>query len=73
MCKWRQVQHIFAQCNHVYNLPDEMIQCDDRWCKFSTIHPADCGPNCKTTCWQYRQFPQQYSARRHILVRETTH
>ncbi|GLB34981.1 putative cyclin family protein [Lyophyllum shimeji] len=67
MCRWRQVQHIFALCNHVYNVPDEMIQCDDRWCKFSTTHPADCGPNCKNTCWQYRQFPQQRRERRAIL------
>ncbi|RDB21342.1 hypothetical protein Hypma_011577 [Hypsizygus marmoreus] len=61
MCKWRQVQHIFTLCNHVYSLPDEMIRCDDRWCKFSTTHPSNCGPNCKNTCWQYRQFPEQYN------------
>ncbi|TFK76473.1 hypothetical protein BDN72DRAFT_852786 [Pluteus cervinus] len=36
------------------------IGCDDRYCKFSQAHPEDCGPNCKTTCWQYRQFPEQY-------------
>ncbi|KIP09130.1 hypothetical protein PHLGIDRAFT_51166, partial [Phlebiopsis gigantea 11061_1 CR5-6] len=38
------------------------IQCDDRFCKFSTTHPPDCvSPRCTDTCWQYRQFPQQFS------------
>ncbi|THU90720.1 hypothetical protein K435DRAFT_968547, partial [Dendrothele bispora CBS 962.96] len=33
---------------------------EDRYCKFSVRHPPDCGPNCSRTCWQYRQFPEQY-------------
>ncbi|KAF8228193.1 hypothetical protein L208DRAFT_1146822, partial [Tricholoma matsutake] len=37
------------------------IQCDDRFCKFSTTHPDNCSPNCLQTCWQYRQFPEQYN------------
>ncbi|KAG5715239.1 hypothetical protein E4T56_gene3029 [Termitomyces sp. T112] len=64
MCKWRQVQHFYAVCKHAYNLPDELIQCEDRYCKFSSTHPGgavDCGPKCRNTCWQYRQFPQQYN------------
>ncbi|KAF9451054.1 hypothetical protein P691DRAFT_664039, partial [Macrolepiota fuliginosa MF-IS2] len=36
------------------------IECDDRYCKFSKKHPQYCGVDCVKTCWQYRQFPQQY-------------
>jgi hypothetical protein len=43
-------------------LTGQQIQCDDRYCRFSTSHPSDCvPPNCSKTCWPYRQFPQQYS------------
>ncbi|KIJ12571.1 hypothetical protein PAXINDRAFT_82700, partial [Paxillus involutus ATCC 200175] len=38
------------------------IVCENRNCKFSPSHPRDCvPPKCKQTCWQYRQYPQQYS------------
>ncbi|KZT33021.1 hypothetical protein SISSUDRAFT_993506 [Sistotremastrum suecicum HHB10207 ss-3] len=43
------------------NLTRAQLQCDNRYCKFSTTHPADCvPPNCTRTCWQYRQYPQIY-------------
>ncbi|KII88532.1 hypothetical protein PLICRDRAFT_627328 [Plicaturopsis crispa FD-325 SS-3] len=65
MCHWRRVGHIYKRCNHMYQLPEEMIQCDDRYCKFSTSHPSNCvPPKCTQTCWQYRQAPQSYT--RHI-------
>ncbi|KAH6918609.1 hypothetical protein BKA70DRAFT_21932 [Coprinopsis sp. MPI-PUGE-AT-0042] len=54
-----RITDVFQGCGHAYRLPDEMLQCDDRFCKFSTTHPDNCGPNCKTSCWQYRQFPEQ--------------
>jgi len=66
MCRWRQIQDHYAQCDHSYRLPDEMVYCPDRWCKFSPYHVNEegvhvdrCGPECTTTCWQYRQFPEQ--------------
>ncbi|KAI6039048.1 hypothetical protein EDC04DRAFT_2569019, partial [Pisolithus marmoratus] len=38
------------------------VQCDNRYCKFSSTHPSTCiPPGCTNSCWQYRQFPQQYS------------
>ncbi|KIL70219.1 hypothetical protein M378DRAFT_67612, partial [Amanita muscaria Koide BX008] len=38
------------------------IKCYSAICKFSPSHPSDCvAPQCARTCWQYRQFPQQYS------------
>ncbi|KAF9452990.1 hypothetical protein P691DRAFT_720397 [Macrolepiota fuliginosa MF-IS2] len=38
------------------------IKCDLAQCRFSPAHPPDCQlPHCKQTCWQYRQYPQQYS------------
>ncbi|KAI5890522.1 uncharacterized protein SCHCODRAFT_02506897, partial [Schizophyllum commune H4-8] len=38
------------------------IQCTSRTCKFSPNHPPTCvPPRCTQTCWQYRQFPEQYS------------
>ncbi|RDX47495.1 hypothetical protein OH76DRAFT_1354126 [Lentinus brumalis] len=61
MCHWRRVRNYYKRCRHYLDLPDEMIQCDDRHCKFSDRHPPDCrGARCIQTCWQYRQFPQQY-------------
>ncbi|THV08337.1 hypothetical protein K435DRAFT_8132 [Dendrothele bispora CBS 962.96] len=41
--------------------PEEEIKCDLVNCKFSPAHPHNC-PRCQQTCWQYRQFPQQYCA-----------
>ncbi|OCH95520.1 hypothetical protein OBBRIDRAFT_745188 [Obba rivulosa] len=62
MCHWRRVRNHYKRCGHYIDLPDEMIQCDDRFCKFSTSHPRNCvPPRCTETCWQYRQFPQQYN------------
>ncbi|TFK71774.1 hypothetical protein BDN72DRAFT_764355, partial [Pluteus cervinus] len=38
------------------------IKCDLVNCRFSPVHPSTCqAPQCTQTCWQYRQFPQQYS------------
>ncbi|KAF8980790.1 hypothetical protein BDQ17DRAFT_1380381 [Cyathus striatus] len=56
MCRLRQVVEIYALCGHRYAL----IRCEDRFCKFSVTHPGNCGPDCRKTCWQYRQFPEQY-------------
>ncbi|KAJ7285863.1 hypothetical protein C8J57DRAFT_650746 [Mycena rebaudengoi] len=61
MCRWRQVQNTYAGCGHVYQLPDQEIHCDSVKCKFSPYHPRNCGPSCSTTCWQYRQFPEQFA------------
>ncbi|KAI6109837.1 hypothetical protein F5141DRAFT_810955 [Pisolithus sp. B1] len=62
MCHWRRVQNTYKICGHVYDMPDEMIQCDNRYCKFSSTHPGTCvPPGCTNSCWQYRQFPQQYN------------
>ncbi|KAG1756813.1 uncharacterized protein EDB91DRAFT_37098 [Suillus paluster] len=62
MCHWRRVRNTYNQCSHVYDLDDEMIRCDDLYCKFSSSHPSTCvPPSCTTTCWQYRQFPQQFN------------
>ncbi|KAF8582681.1 hypothetical protein K439DRAFT_1350615, partial [Ramaria rubella] len=61
-CDGDRVCNKFTVCGHSYDLPEEMIQCDSRWCKFSSTHPQDCsGPECKRTCWQYRQYPQVYA------------
>ncbi|KAF7778748.1 hypothetical protein Agabi119p4_3093 [Agaricus bisporus var. burnettii] len=60
MCRWRQVKHRYTLCQHMIGEPDKLIECEDRFCKFSPNHPRDCGPGCANTCWQYRQFPQQY-------------
>ncbi|KAH9854137.1 hypothetical protein C2E23DRAFT_85038 [Lenzites betulinus] len=55
------VRNNYKRCGHYIDLPDEMIQCEDRFCKFSTTHPRNCvPPRCTETCWQYRQFPEQY-------------
>ncbi|KIM52412.1 hypothetical protein SCLCIDRAFT_141149 [Scleroderma citrinum Foug A] len=62
MCRWRHVRNVYLACGHAFTLPDELIVCDNRNCKFSPNHPPDCTPpKCKQTCWQYRQYPQQYS------------
>ncbi|KII94925.1 hypothetical protein PLICRDRAFT_33756 [Plicaturopsis crispa FD-325 SS-3] len=61
MCYLRQVRNVYSKCGHGITLPDEEIKCDLRNCKFSPVHPKNCGPRCSQTCWQYRQFPQQYS------------
>ncbi|KAJ4469459.1 hypothetical protein C8J55DRAFT_524013 [Lentinula edodes] len=61
MCRYRQVQNTYSRCGHVIREPDVLIPCADRFCKFSAYHPPDCGPNCSKTCWQYRQFPEQYN------------
>ncbi|KAF9052609.1 hypothetical protein BJ165DRAFT_1441347 [Panaeolus papilionaceus] len=53
MCRWRQIQDTFATCGHSYRL----VYCPEPDCKFSPLHPTDC-PNCTTTCWQYRRFPE---------------
>ncbi|KAH9939981.1 hypothetical protein B0H21DRAFT_697906, partial [Amylocystis lapponica] len=38
------------------------IQCESRTCKFSPNHPRNCvPPRCSGTCWQYHQWPQQFS------------
>ncbi|KAF9478158.1 hypothetical protein BDN70DRAFT_809379, partial [Pholiota conissans] len=38
------------------------IKCDLVNCKFSPAHPKTCQPpSCTQTCWQYHQYPQQYS------------
>ncbi|KAI0346808.1 hypothetical protein BDW22DRAFT_1321515, partial [Trametopsis cervina] len=38
------------------------IKCESTTCKFSPVHPPDCvPPSCSQTCWQYRQYPEQYS------------
>lgn len=58
MCRWRRVRNIY-NCGHYVDLEDELVQCVDSRCKFSDMHPAQC-PNCRSTCWQYRQFPETY-------------
>ncbi|KAJ3722525.1 hypothetical protein C8R42DRAFT_45518 [Lentinula raphanica] len=60
MCYWRRVRNIYTRCGHGVNLPEEEIKCDLVNCKFSPAHRPNC-PNCSQTCWQYRQYPQQYS------------
>ncbi|KAL6308986.1 hypothetical protein BKA93DRAFT_814916 [Sparassis latifolia] len=58
MCHWRRVRNHYRRCGHYIDL----IQCADRYCKFSSTHPNDCvPPQCTESCWQYRQFPQQYT------------
>ncbi|PAV23370.1 hypothetical protein PNOK_0043800 [Pyrrhoderma noxium] len=38
------------------------ITCVNPKCKFSSTHPLDClPPQCRQTCWQYRQYPEQYN------------
>ncbi|KAI0062289.1 hypothetical protein BV25DRAFT_667259 [Artomyces pyxidatus] len=62
MCHWRRVTNTFLRCGHNHDLPEEMIVCDSRWCKFSDRHPPDClPPACTQTCLQFRQFPQMFN------------
>ncbi|KAF8136330.1 hypothetical protein EV363DRAFT_1319320 [Boletus edulis] len=62
MCYWRRVQNTYKRCGHAYDLPDQMIECDNQHCRFSPTHPSTCVPPvCTETCWQFRQFPQQYT------------
>ncbi|KAF7775897.1 hypothetical protein Agabi119p4_4290 [Agaricus bisporus var. burnettii] len=62
MCYWRRVRNVYKRCGHAQNMQDEEIKCDLMKCRFSPAHPAECQPPiCKETCWQYRQYPQQYS------------
>ncbi|KIK93449.1 hypothetical protein PAXRUDRAFT_145081 [Paxillus rubicundulus Ve08.2h10] len=45
-----------------YTADPLQIKCDLRHCKFSPKHPPNCvPPQCTKTCWQYRQYPQQYA------------
>ncbi|TDL18945.1 hypothetical protein BD410DRAFT_727879, partial [Rickenella mellea] len=38
------------------------IHCVNPKCKFSPNHPIDClPPYCLRTCWQCRQYPQNYA------------
>ncbi|KAJ6596863.1 hypothetical protein DFH09DRAFT_1132934 [Mycena vulgaris] len=60
MCRWRQVQHTYTGCGHIYQVPNQEILCESARCKFSPAHPKKCGPNCSSTCWQYHQFPEQH-------------
>ncbi|KAJ8077769.1 hypothetical protein PM082_002202 [Marasmius tenuissimus] len=60
MCRRRFVRNIYTQCGHALNLPEKIISCSSSRCKFSPEHPPDCY-DCKKTCWQYHQFPEQYS------------
>ncbi|KAL1755160.1 hypothetical protein FB107DRAFT_214238 [Schizophyllum commune] len=56
------VCHVYLLCGHVENMPDQLIMCTSRTCKFSPNHPSTCvPPECTRTCWQYRQYPEQYS------------
>ncbi|KAF9053646.1 hypothetical protein BDZ89DRAFT_1107319 [Hymenopellis radicata] len=45
MCRYRQVQNTYTLCGHLVREPDVTLHCDDRWCKFSAAHPANCGPS----------------------------
>jgi len=66
MCRWRHVRHVYLACGHAFTLPEEHIVCEQRNCRFSPSHPPDCVlPKCRQTCWQYRQYPQQYSPNIH--------
>ncbi|KAF8264662.1 hypothetical protein EI94DRAFT_1737959 [Lactarius quietus] len=60
MCHSRRVKNIYLYCGHSVDLKEELIQCADTHCRLSPFHPSNC-PNCKKTCWQYRQFPEQYA------------
>ncbi|KAN0131172.1 hypothetical protein V8E53_011064 [Lactarius tabidus] len=55
-----RVKNIYLYCGHTIDLKEELIQCADTHCRLSPFHPSNCG-NCKKTCWQYRQFPEQYA------------
>ncbi|TFK65173.1 hypothetical protein BDN72DRAFT_773705, partial [Pluteus cervinus] len=56
------VRNVYLRCGHADNMVRIVVQCDDPQCIFSTSHPPTCGgPSCRQTCWQYRQYPEQYS------------
>ncbi|KAL1746483.1 hypothetical protein HDZ31DRAFT_62154 [Schizophyllum fasciatum] len=62
MCRLRQVCNVYNRCGHAENMPDQLIQCEARNCKFSPNHPTSCKPpSCTKTCFQYRQYPEQFS------------
>ncbi|TRM56997.1 hypothetical protein BD626DRAFT_412681 [Schizophyllum amplum] len=62
MCRFRRVRNVFLRCGHAESLPDQLIECESTTCKFSPNHPPTCRPpTCTKTCWQYRQYPEQYS------------
>ncbi|OCH86173.1 hypothetical protein OBBRIDRAFT_738484, partial [Obba rivulosa] len=57
-----RICYIYTKCGHAVPMVRHSVECDNRNCKFSRAHPSDCnGSKCKQTCWQYRQYPQQYS------------
>ncbi|CAL1701180.1 unnamed protein product [Somion occarium] len=47
-------------CGHAVNDPETTAVCEATNCIFSVNHPANC-PDCKKTCWQYHQYPEQYT------------
>ncbi|KAK0243007.1 hypothetical protein EDD85DRAFT_312722 [Armillaria nabsnona] len=56
------IRNVYTRCGHGVTLPDQEIRCNLVNCKFSTTHPGHCRPpTCTKNCWQYRQYPQQYS------------
>ncbi|GJE84249.1 hypothetical protein PsYK624_003250 [Phanerochaete sordida] len=62
MCKYRRVRNVYTQCGHGVNLPEVEINCELDNCVFSARHPEDCqGEACRNRCWQYHQYPEQYS------------
>ncbi|THH26814.1 hypothetical protein EUX98_g7376 [Antrodiella citrinella] len=62
MCQYRQVSNYYVLCGHSITEPDVEIKCNSPKCIFSPKHPATCtGPSCKEKCFQYHQFPQQFS------------
>ncbi|KAK0220556.1 hypothetical protein IW262DRAFT_1034650 [Armillaria fumosa] len=62
MCRRRHVRNIYVRCGHAFNLPEEIIQCEQSKCKFSLFHSAGCKPPiCLRTCWQYLRYPEQHS------------
>ncbi|KAK0464845.1 hypothetical protein IW261DRAFT_1163930 [Armillaria novae-zelandiae] len=57
MCRRRQVRNVYLRCGHAFNLPEEIIQCEESKCKFSLFHSSHCKPPvCLRTCWQYLQL-----------------
>ncbi|GAW03956.1 hypothetical protein F5879DRAFT_183868 [Lentinula edodes] len=60
MCRRRHVRNLYLKCGHAVNLPEQEISCENEHCKFSPFHPKNC-PNCTRTCWQYHQYPEQYT------------
>ncbi|KAF9528267.1 hypothetical protein CPB83DRAFT_854738 [Crepidotus variabilis] len=63
MCNFRRVSDYFPRCEHVIARPEEYIQCNSRYCKFSPQHPNNCtGDQCK--CLKSRQYPETYQLRK---------